>query len=82
MAEKARRDEENIILDDIVQMFIEQVSVLDGRSRAGATDYADDGSFNRSTGSDYTADRVDSMNDGVDQMNADANAAAAAAPYL
>jgi len=54
MAEKARRDEENIVLDDIIQMFIAQVSVLDGRMRAGATDYADDGSFNQSTGSDYT----------------------------
>merc|ERR1711939_164092 len=82
MAEKARRDEENIVLDEIIAMFIEQVSVLDGRMRAGATDYADDGSFNRSTGSDYTADRVDAMNAGIDSMNADANAAAAAAPYF
>jgi len=82
MAEKARRDEENIILDDIVQMFIAQVSVLDGRSRAGATDYSDDGSFNRSNGSDYTLDRVDAMNSSVDDMNAAANSAAAAAPYF
>merc|ERR1711907_239659 len=82
MAEKARRDEENLVLDDIIEMFIAQVSVLDGRMRAGATDYADDGSFNRSTGSDYTADRVDAMNGSIDDMNSAANAAAAAAPYL
>merc|ERR1711939_345135 len=81
MAEKARRDEENIVLDDIVQMFIAQVSVLDARSRAGATDYADDGSFNKSNG-DYTQDRVDASVADVNAKNAAANAAAAAAPYL
>jgi len=39
MDEKARRDEENIILDGIIQMFIEQVAILNGKLRAGATDY-------------------------------------------
>merc|ERR1712224_318314 len=80
MAEKARRDEENIVLDDIVVMFKKQVGILDGRTRAGATDYADDGSFNKS-GGDYTKDRVDAMNASVDATNAAANKAAAKAPY-
>jgi len=48
MEEKARRDEENLVLDDIIQLFIDQVAVLSKKGRAGATDYADDGSFNQS----------------------------------
>lgn len=39
MAEKARRDEENLLLDEIIQLFIEQVAILSGKIRAGATDY-------------------------------------------
>jgi len=80
MAEKARRDEENLLLDGIIQLFIDQVAVLDKRSRAGATDYADDGSFNKSNG-DYTQDRVDAAQGGIQASNAAANAAAAKAPY-
>jgi len=49
MAEKARRDEENSLLDEVIKMFIERVSVLDSGLRNKATDHADDGKFNNNS---------------------------------
>jgi len=80
MEEKARRDEENLLLDDIIQIFINAVKNLSAKTRAGATDYADDGSFNSSNGG-YNDDRVDALSGSVSASNAAANAAAAKAPY-
>ena len=45
---KAVRDEENAILDDVIQMFIEKVSGLDEGMRQMVDDHADDGQFNDS----------------------------------
>jgi len=73
MAEKARRDEENLILDGIIQLFIEQVSILAGKTKASATDFSDDGSFNQSQGVDYTADNVDSYQSEVYSATSAAN---------
>jgi len=39
MEEKARRLEENIVLDGIIQMFIKQVAILNKRLRAATTDH-------------------------------------------
>ena len=47
-AEKARRDEENGILDEVIQMFIEKVSNLDAGMRNKVDDHAQDGSFDDS----------------------------------
>lgn len=78
MEEKARRLEENLTLDGIIRIFQEQVSILASKTRAAATDYADDKSFNQSQGSDYHADGVDAYQGEVNAANAAANAAAAA----
>jgi len=48
MAEKARRDEENVILDEVIKMFIERVSVLDSGLRTKVDDHAEDGKFDNS----------------------------------
>merc|ERR1712176_1658358 len=76
LAEKARRDEENLVLDDIIALFIQQVSSLSAKGRAGATDFADDGAFNMSFGGQYNGDRVDSLQGGAQDANAAAVAAA------
>merc|ERR1712080_712284 len=76
-AEKARRDEENLILDDIIQLFIDQVATLSAKGRAGATDYADDGVIQ---GGAYNDDRVDAYSGEVSAANAAANAAASTSP--
>lgn len=75
MEERSRREEENIVLDGIIQLFVEQVAILDKKLRAGATDYQDDGSFNESSGA-YVNDNVDSIAASVAAANAAATTAA------
>jgi hypothetical protein len=45
MAEKARRDEENTLLDEVIKMFIERVSALDSGLRNKATEHSSTGGF-------------------------------------
>jgi hypothetical protein len=59
MAEKARRDEENVILDEVIKMFIERVSVLDAGLKTKVDDHSADGKFDNS---DLTR-RTDAMRD-------------------
>jgi len=48
MAEKKRRNEENTILDQCIQMFIDRVSVIDAGLRNKVDDHQDDGKFQNS----------------------------------
>lgn len=48
MAEKARRDEENGVLDMVIKMFVEKVSVLDAGMKTKVNDHAADGKFDDS----------------------------------
>jgi hypothetical protein len=41
MQEKARRLEENLVLDGIVKIFIEQVAILSKKTREAANDASD-----------------------------------------
>jgi len=59
MAEKARRDEENVILDEVIKMFIERVTALDAGLRTKVDDHRENGKF---TNSDLNR-RTDSMRD-------------------
>lgn len=81
MEEKARRLEENLTLDGIIRIFEEQVSILAAKTRAEATDYADDKSFNQSYGGAYHDDAVDAYQGTVAASNTAANAAAAAPAF-
>jgi len=44
----ARRDEENVILDEVIKMFIERVSALDAGLRTKVDDHSADGKFDNS----------------------------------
>ena len=68
MSEKARRAEENIMLDEIIKIFVEQVSTVDAKTAAGATDHQDDGVMNQSSGN-YEDDSVDAMSDDIADEN-------------
>jgi len=61
-AEKARRDEENAILDEIIQIFIDRVSGLDSGMKNKVNDFSEDGLFDnsdiaRSTDTIYNKDQ-------------------------
>jgi hypothetical protein len=47
-SEKARREEENALLDEIIAMFIERVSTIDSGMRNKVDDYSEDKSFDDS----------------------------------
>lgn len=49
MAEKAKRDEDNKILDECLKIFDDQVAKLDAGMRGKVTDYSDDKQFNGGT---------------------------------
>jgi hypothetical protein len=53
MAERARRDEENAVLDDVIKMFIERVTTLDSGMRT-KMETGDD--LKRSTDDAYAKD--------------------------
>jgi hypothetical protein len=53
MAEKARRDEENAVLDDVIKMFIERVTTLDNGMRTKMETGED---LKRSTDDAYSKD--------------------------
>ena len=44
--EVARRNDENTILDEVVRIFLERISQLDGGLRAKVDDFSVDGVFN------------------------------------
>ena len=56
------------MLDEIIKIFVEQVSTVDAKTAAGATDYQDDGVMNQSSGN-YEDDSVDAMSDDIADEN-------------
>jgi len=73
MAEKARRLDENLVLDGIIKIFVEQVSILNGKTRKAVDDFSDDGKFNHSQGQNYNDDRVDAKEGKVQNAIDNAN---------
>jgi len=69
--EKARRDEENLILDDVIRIFIERVTSIDGGIRNKVNDFSVDGVFDDSDIS-RSADSQFAHDSGNLQANLDA----------
>jgi hypothetical protein len=46
--EKARRNEENALLDEVIAMFVERVSTIDKGMRTKVDDHNEDGTFDDS----------------------------------
>ena len=44
--EEARRNEENAVLDEVIKIFLDRISQLDGGLRAKVDDFSVDGVFN------------------------------------
>jgi len=65
MEEKARRIEENLVLDAVIQMFIKQVAIINKKLREAANDAANKKSFVQT--------RSQSMEDGTNKVLNQAN---------
>lgn len=49
MQEKARRDDENLVLDEVIRIFIDKVSSIDSGMRGKVNDVSEDGAFDASS---------------------------------